>query len=383
MLETLFESLAAFLEEKTMEFRVDFIEYLTEGVLVLNEQNLIVTVNSALEKLLEQPAEFLTGKSCTEVINCQLPGQSVCHEACPLLNLKPGLKEEPLTFFSRSGLRREVRASFTELAPGYGMLILQDISAQKRQERLQVEFISTASHQLRTPLASIKTSIGLLLDNVGPDFQPLLRRLLGNIQVSSLRLERVVNDLIELTSLLSGRVQLLPRQLEIHQLVEQAIKFSQPWLAGRSQSLELDLPDETIFVEADSTRLVQVLGHLLSNACKFSPAGSLIRLAVSQAKPRVGPDKVIFSVIDQGIGLDPQEKEFIFEKFYQVQSVENSSGAGSGLGLPLAKALIELSGGEIWCESEPGKGSTFSFSLPLAWISPATMSATSEGRLKI
>src|SRR4051812_45234927 len=132
-----------------MDFNVDFIEYLTEGVAVVNGQGTIVAANPAFEKLLEQPAAWLTGKSCAEAIICRMPGQFACHSACPLLNLKLGLKEEPLSFFSRSGMRREVSASFTELASGYSMLILRDVSLQKHQERLQVEFIATASHQLR------------------------------------------------------------------------------------------------------------------------------------------------------------------------------------------------------------------------------------------
>lgn len=362
-----------------MDFNTNFIEYLAEGVLILDGERKIIAVNSALEKLLEQPASQLLGQYCFEAINCQASHNAACHLVCPLLNLQTDLRDEPLFFISTNGLLREVRASFTGLEAGHSMLILRDTTAQKRQERLQAEFIATASHQLRTPLAGIKTSIGVLLDNIGPDFQPLLRRLLENIQVSSLRLERVVNDLIELTSLLSGRVQFQPRRLEVQHLVEQAIKVSRPWLQARNQSLQLELPPENLFVEADSGRIVQVLGHLLSNASKFSPAASQIRLKVLAAEDSAHQGQAIFSVIDQGIGIAAEERDLIFEKFYQVQVVENSTETGSGLGLPLAKALVELNGGQIWFESKPGQGSTFNFSLPLAWNVVPAISVQTPG----
>ena len=357
-----------------MEIKTDFIKYLSEGVLVLNDQRTVVTVNLALEKLVEDSASNLVGKTCAEVINCHFPGarQITCHLQCPMLNLSKSLEAEPLTFFTASGLRREVLATFTPLEAdysGYGLLILQDVSISKQQERLQTEFIATASHQLRTPLASIKTSISLLLASVGPEFDTLLRRLLENIDVSSFRLERVVNDLIELTNLLSGRLKLRPGRVEVAQLVQNTINLVQPWLYTRGQTLVVDLPEHTPFIEADPARISQVLGHLISNASKFSAPGSTIKLVVEHG-PRAnkpGPDQLVFNVIDQGIGISAEERDFIFEKFYQVQVTENSHWEGSGLGLPLAKVLVELSGGNIWFESTLGQGSTFSFSVPVAY----------------
>jgi signal transduction histidine kinase len=222
--------------------------------------------------------------------------------------------------------------------------------------------MATASHQLRTPLAAIKTAVGLLLDQTGPDFNPLLRRLIQNIQVSGLRLERVVNDLIELTNLQSGRVSLNFRSVEVARLVERAAELSRDRLAARQQRLQLDLPPDAgaLFIEADYNRICQVLGHLLGNASKFSPPGSPVELKVRQGEGRT----VVFSVRDEGKGIPPEEQPFIFERFYQVPSVENSQEGGSGLGLPLARVLVELNGGQLWFESQPGRGSTFYFSLP-------------------
>jgi signal transduction histidine kinase len=397
-----------------------FLEYLTEGVLILDETRTIRAVNKSLENMLGWKAAQLVGRPCQDIFDCQHPDTAtvLCQNLCPILalntlNLPPQTAHyEELSIATHNQGRRVVCASFSPLtipflslspnpsSPGqtltpkdagrtYTIIVLRDITEQKQQEKIKVEFIATASHQLRTPLASMKTSIGLLLENAGEGFNPLLRRLLLNIQNSSLRMERLVNDLIELTSLQSGRVQMHRRAVEAQELVNQAVELNRERLEARKQSVTLVFPPGSgqLQVEADFARLGQVLGHLLSNASKFSPNGTAIELLVwtnynkevnTNALPypqyKEGPtgsfeinlgEEVIFSVRDQGIGISPEEQDLIFEKFYQSQVTENNVEAGGGLGLPLAKALIELNGGRLWFESEPGQGSTFSFALPL------------------
>lgn len=356
-------------------------------MLVLDAQQVIRAVNPALENLLALKAEAILGKTCPVLFNCQHPPQDsrACRALCQLLTPEAQSRpvERQLSLTVNNGRPLEIKARLTPLAlPDFGfnpandysLLILQDLTAEKHRERLQKEFVATASHQLRTPLAAIKTSVGLLLDQTREDFNPLLRRLIQNIQVSGLRLERVVNDLIELTNLQSGRVSLTFRSVAVSRLVERAAELSQDWLAAHGQRLQLDLPPAagTLFVEADYNRICQVLGHLLGNASKFSPPGSLVELKVRRGENLT----VVFSVRDTGIGIPPDEQPFIFEKFYQVQSVENSTERGGGLGLPLARVLVELNGGRLWFESQPGQGSTFSFSLPTG----TPLVVTSENR---
>ena len=366
-----------------------FLEYLAEGVLVVDRHRVIRAANQALERMSGWRVEELLGKSCQD-LESPTP---MCLSLCPLLNLSRrsgenrGLFHE-LTLLTKSGSRLEVSASFASLElpaflvpitpmleaeveggeptplPDFSIILLRDITEQKRQEHIKTQFIATASHQLRTPLASIKTAIGLLLDSVEADFSPPLLRLLQNIQESSLRIERLVKDMIELTNLQNGRIQLQHCRVEIRELVQQAVAFNQHRLSAKEQQLDLKLPPHELYLETDVERIVQVLGHLLSNASKFSGNGKKIGLEVGPSAEIERRPEVIFSVQDEGIGISPDENSLIFEKFYQSQIEENSSQVGNGLGLPLAKALIELNGGRLWFESQPGKGSTFYFSLP-------------------
>ncbi len=367
------------LQKKTLD--LGFLEYLADGVLILDSERTIIAVNSALERLVGWSANELIGQACHTFMGCQHPGTAngLCDNLCPLLKLwateaqKQAVQYDEVSISTKTGERREVSASFAPLEvpflnnpgqvnpPLYSIIVMRDITEQKRQERIKTEFIATASHQLRTPLASIKTSIGLLVDNIGPDFSPPLQRLLQNIRGSSLRMERLVNDLIELTNLQSGRVQLQRRPLEIKSLIEKAAEATRTKLEARQQTLKINLPETSLYAEADYARLSQVLGHLISNGSKFSAEGQIIYLS---AYTRPERNDVVFSVRDEGIGIASDEQELIFEKFYQSQIPENSSESGGGLGLPLAKALVELNGGRLWLESKPGEGSTFYFSLP-------------------
>jgi signal transduction histidine kinase len=386
-------------------FSLDFLEYLSDGVLVLNQHQQIVAANHVATRILGWSNQELVGEFCYKLLNCQhsFNGQALCQISCPnqpfwsemvkpndfnqkaitinhtelLLRCKNGeLAEVSINFFPLSSNGNGKSGGITnsnELA-NLSILIMHDISELKRLERVKTQFLVTASHQLRTPLASIKTSIGLLLDNVPPDLAKPLVRLLQNIQSSSLQMERLVNDLIELASLQSGKIQLQNNLLEVQYLVTKAVEDKQNKLNQQGQFLEVTLPTTPVFVRGDSVRLIQVLGHLLANASKFSNTATTISLKVETAEVDKGTKngqpktmtEVIFSVSDQGRGISNEEQQLIFEKFYQSEVSENADGNGVGLGLPLARALIELHRGRLWLESTPGVGSTFYFALPMA-----------------
>ena len=387
-------------------FALDFLEYLSDGVLVLNQQQQIVAANHVATRILGWSNQELVGEFCHNLFSCQhsFSGQGLCEIDCPNqpfwselvkqgeLDLKASsINHTELLLKCKDGGQAEVRVSFFPLSlsinknepeestnsngiANFNILIMHDVSELKRLERIKTQFLVTASHQLRTPLASIKTSIGLLLDNVPPDLAKPLVRLLQNIQSSSLQMERLVNDLLELASLQSGKVQLQTNLIEVHYLVAKAVENNQKRVEQSGQFLAVELPATPVFVRGDSVRLIQVLGHLLANASKFSNAATTVSLKIETAETvkeaEVGQPKtvteVIFSVADQGRGISSEEQQLIFEKFYQSEVSENADGNGVGLGLPLARSLIELHRGRLWMESTLGVGSTFYFALPMA-----------------
>ncbi len=393
-----------------------FLEFLSEGVMVIDSAKQIVGVNTAFERLLGWTEAELVGQPCQHFLNCDEPdsGNSYCNNLCPvriLRDLPPKGHTaiyQDLVVFHKKGYQLIVNASLTPLelassennaraggqeslqksgpdkdstasarlaGDSYYIMFVRDVTEVKRHERIQSEFISAASHQLRTPLTSIKTSIGLLLANVGQDFNPALQKLLQNVQSSSQRMERMVNDLIELAGLQNGQVKMQPKVILAQELVYQAIKLNDNRLKDKNQVVKPVLPSEPLYVKADFFRMSQVLGHLLSNASKFSQPGQNIELKIA-ARPTTGNEisetgeEVVFSVRDEGIGIAPEEQALVYEKFYQSQVVENTAEQGAGLGLPLAKVLIELNGGRLWFESEPGKGTTFYFSLQMVQFEP-------------
>ena len=388
-------------------FAPGFLEYLSDGVVVLDKQQQIVTVNKAATHILGWAKAELVGQLWPELLHEQpsLISQPLNEAAYgsqvvwPPSNSKGGeqttdltlVYQSELTINCKNGSQCEVSASSSPLylnslttpvatsngsqtlkaeQPLYSLIILRDITEQKRLERIKTQFVVTAAHQLRTPLAAIKHSIGLLLDHMPPTLAPPLGRLLQNIQSSSLQMERLVNDLVELANLQSGLVQLGEGLVEVSRVMQQAVAANQEKLQQKAQPLELVLPTTPLFVNGDNARLTQILSHLLSNASKFSLPGSPIKLTAIVTN-QFSSSEVTFSVTDQGRGISPEEQQLIFEKFYQSEVSENADGSGVGIGLPLTKALVELHGGRLWLESTPGQGSTFYFGLPLVQLDTA------------
>lgn len=226
-------------------------------------------------------------------------------------------------------------------------------------ERLRTDFISTIAHELRTPLTAIRTSVGLLLEySVAPD--PAIRtRLLENAARSTDHMQRLVADLLDLARFRTGHIRLQPRRFDACDLAREAGAVIAPLIEDRSQSLEISVPDEPVWVYADRRRLEQVLLNLLSNAQKFSPDGARIRLSL-----QAGEDRAEWSVRDEGPGIDQEDQAHLFERFFTREPDALGRRAGAGLGLPIALAIAQAHGGTITVASTVGQGSTFTLSTP-------------------
>jgi signal transduction histidine kinase len=230
----------------------------------------------------------------------------------------------------------------------------------ERQIRERAEFIAVISHELKTPLTCIIASGGLLSEEIRREEQkPALGKLVQNIVRGAHSLLARLDELLE-TSKKEGEIrQLQLKPLAIKFLLEDIKNQVSPIAKGKEQSLTLDLPASLPIVLADAQRLEQVLLNLLTNACKFTPKGGSILLRARKTKT-----DLVVEVHDSGIGIAKEEQAKLFQPYSRVVSDEQSYN-GVGLGLALAKQIVELHGGRIWVESDLGKGSTFAFSLPL------------------
>jgi signal transduction histidine kinase len=228
-------------------------------------------------------------------------------------------------------------------------------------EQLRTDLLSTVAHELRTPLTAVRTSIGLLLD---PDVEPepaLREQLLQSISQSAGRMQRLITDVLDLTRFRMGGMQLQLRRFNAGLLAREVAAPLKPLLESRQQALQLELPAAPVWVYADHRRLEQALTNLVSNAHKFSPNSSNIRVRVATN----GTD-VTWTVADRGAGIAPEDRPRLFERFFSTPTDAAGHRAGAGLGLPLALAVAHAHGGGIDVDSVVGQGSTFTLHVPAA-----------------
>jgi signal transduction histidine kinase len=221
-------------------------------------------------------------------------------------------------------------------------------------DRLKDEFVSLVSHELRAPLTNINASVELLLAEDPPAKSRAKLEIIGQ---EAQRLTRLVQSVLDVSRIQAGRLELLTAPVEPAALCRAAIArqpADRPW--------RLDVARGTPPVLADAERVPEVLGNLLDNAVKYSEPGTAVDLSV---RP-LGEDEVLFAVADHGIGIAPDELARIFERFHRVERGDARDTYGHGLGLYIARRLVEAHGGRMWAESTPGTGSTFLFTLPVA-----------------
>lgn len=238
---------------------------------------------------------------------------------------------------------------------------LRAANAQLRElDKLKDDFVSTVTHELRTPLTSIRAFSELLADD--PEMAVVDRqRFLGIIVTETERLTRLINQILDLAKLESGRADWTASQVDLAALVRDAATSLEQLFRDKGVSLKLDCPASPVLVMADQDRLTQVMINLLSNAVKFVPARTgQVAVAMICAAGRVR-----VSVRDNGPGIGPEEKDFIFERFRQGGNTLTDKPKGTGLGLPISLQIVEYFGGRLWVESESGQGADFIFELPL------------------
>jgi PAS domain S-box-containing protein len=248
--------------------------------------------------------------------------------------------------------------------PGFFALI-HDITASKKAEealreadRQKDQFLATLAHELRNPLGAIRMALGVM--EIAGDDPTRMNEMRGIIARQSAQLERLVEDLLDVSRISRGRIELVRSRVDVGEILRHLARDVQPLCAASELGISTHLPTQPIEVDADPVRLAQVVNNLLQNACKFTERGGRIHLSLA----REGRDAVV-GVADTGVGLSPEQLPLVFDLFAQVDSPLGRKGDGLGLGLPLARSLVELHGGTIEARSAgPGKGCEFQVRLP-------------------
>jgi signal transduction histidine kinase/GGDEF domain-containing protein len=237
----------------------------------------------------------------------------------------------------------------------------------RKVDAMKSEFVSVASHELRTPLAAIKNAIQLILSGKTGEINENQMKFLSMAERNINRLTNILNNLLNLSKIESGKIELKFEQVSLKSIIELTVTSLKPQADGKSIAIEANLPDDLPPVYVDEDKIEQVLTNLIGNAIKFTPEQGNIRVIANPfMEEREGglSRKIAISVSDSGIGIPGEHLNSIFEKFFQVEGSLHRSAGGTGLGLAITRGLVEAHHGKIWVESEVGKGSTFTFTLP-------------------
>ena len=251
--------------------------------------------------------------------------------------------------------------------------VVHDTTQRREVERLKSEFISTVSHELRTPLTSIRGSLGLIEGGVLGKLPEKVESMIRIAHHNSERLVRIINDILDIEKISSGKLQLQPRSVEVASLLREALTANQGYEQKYQVLFALEGAPEQVYVTADPDRLLQIMSNLLSNAAKFSLTGSIVAV-----RAVAGPQRVRFEVEDHGNGIPEAFWPRVFEKFAQADGSASRRFEGTGLGLNITRGLVESMGGTIGFNSVAGVGTTFYFELPRSESPPRSPTVAAE-----
>ncbi|MBI3965561.1 MAG: PAS domain S-box protein [Chloroflexi bacterium] len=331
-----------------------------DGRIVLANQQATVMFGYDRHELQGQPVELLVPE--------RFRAAHVHHRDAYLANMRTQVMGVNHEQFARrkDGSEVPVEISLSPMNSDDGVLIItmvRDVTTQRDLERQKDEFLRDVSHDLRTPVSAIKASIGVVLANEPANMPAPLHRMLVNSDLAADRMVSLLDDLLELARLRGGRVQFQPRDCDLREPVRRVARAIEPLTPTRDQRLEIHLPPEPVQVLVDPERLERALLNLVSNAHKYGRDGGLIRVGLSAID-----DEAVVAVTDDGPGIAPEDQERIFDQFFRSKAGAARRADGTGLGLTIARGLVELHGGSLSVTSRPGEGATFRIALPLRGV---------------
>ncbi|MBR9869910.1 MAG: PAS domain S-box protein [Gammaproteobacteria bacterium] len=349
--------------EANSAFLIKLFDSLADAVLVLDTETRIINHNLAAVALFELPADA-TGSP----LSARLPELIERLDGAPEQGSGALLARWNTSLVMAGKPPLPLELSLTQVLSSSKLdqrwvLVARDLSESHKNELLKNQFVSTVSHELRTPLTSISGSLGLIAGGALGEIPERICGMLSIAQQNTQRLIQLVNDLLDLNKLSSDEMNLDIQRIEVSKILEQAMEQMEGYAIPYGVQLRIT-GDTTGHVNADPSRLLQVLFNLVSNACKFSPRGETVEI---HCEPNA-EDGALISVVDRGPGIPEVFRSRIFERFAQADSSENRIKGGTGLGLAVTRELVERMGGVIGFESKEGEGARFWFRFPRAEV---------------
>lgn len=339
------------------------IRSIAEGLVVVNAQGQVIMMNPAAEKLL--------GTSRKDKIGRPLLDNLREEQLFSMVKNNPDTREREIELISKTDETKKVLRSSSAIVEDengqtVGMVsVLSDISKQKELDQLKSNFVSSVTHELRTPLVAIDKSISLILTKSAGEITSVQEEFLTIAQRNIKRLSNLINDLLDLSKLEAGKMEVKACPSSIGYVINESVEVLSSWVKTKfinvEKKIESDLPE----INIDPDRIIQVLNNLIGNAIKFTPNNGNI---IIEASLRDAGKEIIVTIQDDGRGISKEDLPKIFNKFYQAGERVVSDINGTGIGLSIVKEIVELHGGKIWVESEKEKGARFIFTLPLVNI---------------
>jgi PAS domain S-box-containing protein len=358
-------------QREDAHFWPDFIENTSDAVVVLDQNFLVRSFNPAACLALGTVPEEAEGRKCCEVLRCQnLNRMVLCGtSSCPLTQVqqkKVPLQGAELILGTESGHECEMSTSVTPLSHEnefYAVFTARDMSALKVANRVRSNFVSMVSHELRTPLNSVHGFIDLIVQGHMGELTEEQHTYLGYAQEGVDQLISIVEDILLMTRSDLGQFDVKQEEVLLSSLVRQVMSGMQPQAQKASVELRQNVPSDLPLLYADPQRIKQVLNNLLANAIKFTPDDGSVTISASYNN---NDDFVTISVADTGYGIPVEDRPHIFERFYQSNHSQQSRMGGYGLGLSIAKLIVEQHGGTINFDTSLDSGTVFYFTLPVS-----------------
>jgi signal transduction histidine kinase len=340
------------------------------AIIAVDEHLCIFDINPAAATILGVSHEQVIGRQCTGLLRCRnLNGTVLCGTtSCPhtrVVQQKQQIAQEELIMGLLPDQPREFTTTVIPIDRQQGtgvVFVARDMSAMKVANHVRANFVSMVSHELRTPLNSVHGFIDLLLQGQMGELNEEQHTYLGYTQEGVQQLVSIVEDILFMTRSDSGQFEMKQQEVDLRVLVKQIIDSLQPQALKAEVVLDKDIPAPSPILYVDPQRMKQVLNNLVTNAIKFTPPGGTVTVRARPYNERF----LMISVSDTGYGIPVEDRQHVFERFYQSNHAQQSKLGGYGLGLPIAKLIVEQHGGEISFESVIDKGTTFNFTAPLS-----------------